>query len=161
MKKITEKDKDIIDQWYVDAKRQTKDSIDEFIRHISEDYEHDYGTICHACAAGAMAGLYAVETSPQGGITGFQAGAIQWEIIKAWGAFGSKDAPMAFIDYSNMLYPQYESKFKSISKATWEWLQKEANIKLAEGSDKFHPDIYDHIHSIAAGKVPFGYTVKE
>ena len=36
----------------------------------------DYGTVCHAIA------LSAVARTAQGGITGFQAGAVMWEFIK-------------------------------------------------------------------------------
>src|SRR5690349_20327046 len=61
-------------QWYVDAHapEMTLETLPEFLRHLTEDYHHDYGTICHALAAGAIATAYAMDRSPQGGITGFQ-----------------------------------------------------------------------------------------
>ena len=57
-----------------------------------------------------------------------------------------------------MLYPQYEDTFTTISTETWEWLQKEANAKLAEGGD-VHPSVKAHWESIVGGIVPFGYRI--
>lgn len=54
--------------------------------------EHDYGTICVAIGAIAAAAARAADRSPNGGITGFQAGAVFWEFTRAWGVFG-KDTP--------------------------------------------------------------------
>lgn len=155
-KKITEED-GIHKQWYEEAKKVTPETIGEFVRHLTEDYAHDYGTICHACAAAAVAACHAVDHSPQGGITGFQAGAIMWEFIEAWNA--TENGPKRLVCYQNMLYPQYEDKFqKMITPSTWKYLQEEAQKKIHEASaSPVHEDVLAHWKSITAGKIPFGY----
>ena len=63
-------------EWMKRARDMTMADLPEFLRELTEDYDHDYGTICHAIAAAAVAAAWSVERTPQGGITGFQAGAI-------------------------------------------------------------------------------------
>ncbi len=156
---ITEKDK-VHEQWYIDAKVQTAESLPEFIRHLTEDYSHDYGTIVHACAAAAIAATWTVDHAC-GGISGFQAGAVMWEYIVEWQ--GLRNKPLRLMQYSDMLYPQYKDKFqKTISKDTWKWLQDEAAKNLAEKeSDYTSTTVYQHWQNIVAGIIPFGYTVKD
>lgn len=66
-----------------------------------------------------------------------------------------------------MLYPQYEYKFtgRTISSDTWAALQKSAKENLEEDEKnenyRAHPRVIAHWKSIADGKVPFGYTVKD
>lgn len=62
----------------------------QFPKKLTEDYGHDYGTIGHAVAASAIGAATAVDHSPTGGITGFQAGAIMWEFIQHWTHEGNK-----------------------------------------------------------------------
>jgi hypothetical protein len=154
-KQITEEDK-VHEKWYEEARDMTPDKLPEFIRKLTEDYSHDYGTICHAVAAAAIGAAWSVDHSPAGGITGFQAGCIMWSFIQKW---MSKDGPMRLVDYSNMLYPQYNHAFeKKINKDTWEWLQKEAKKNL-KASPQAHENVVEHWQSIADGYVPFGYVV--
>ena len=63
--RITEEMK-IHEKWFEEARKQTVDTLPEFVRHLVEDYEHDYGTICHAITAAGLAGMYAVENSQTG-----------------------------------------------------------------------------------------------
>lgn len=144
-------------QWYVDAKSVTTETLPEFVRHLTEDFEHDYGTICHAVAACALAAAQAVNKSSQGGITGFQSGAIMWEFIQEWQHL--RDKPMRLIQYEDMLYPQYEDKFWTINPETWKHLQETAQKRLAEADDPVHEDVRKHWQTVADGIVPFGYTV--
>lgn len=153
-KKISEEDGTHM-SWMEEAKKQTMETMPAFLRKLTEDYEHDYGTICHAIAAAAIGAAWAVERSPQGGITGFQAGCIMWEIIKGWGVFGT--GPMRMIEFENMLYPQYREKFRTITSSTWAWLQDQAREKLK--SDGGTEGVRRHWGTIAAGEVPFGYQV--
>ena len=53
---ITEEMK-IHDGWYKEAKKQTVETLPEFVRHLTEDYSHDYGTICYAVEAGAIGAM--------------------------------------------------------------------------------------------------------
>ena len=95
--------KNIIDSWFAEPAT----SIDEFIKKLNDQYEHDYGTVCHAMAAVAVQAAKAFNDSEQGGITGFQAGAVMWEFIKR---FMHLEGPMRLVQYNDMLYPQYFEK---------------------------------------------------
>ncbi len=156
MKRITEEDNEQ-EQWYKEAKEQTLDTLPDFLKHLLNDYGHDYGTICHALAAGSVATTHTMNHSDQGGITGFQAGAIMWEYIEHWN--GVKP-PAKLVQYEDMLYPQLEYKYeKTISNNTWDWLQNEAQKKLKEYN--LHPHIRIHLRKIVYGIVPFGYDIED
>lgn len=146
-------------EWYKQAKEMDIDHLAEFCRHILDDYSHDYGTICHAYAACALAAANVGENMPCGGITGFQAGAIMWEFVSRW--LHLEDKPLKLLEFENMLYPQYASKFQSISSSTWAWLQDKAKELLhGENESRVHPNVWSHWKSIVAGMVPFGYYVE-
>lgn len=154
-KQITEKDGEQ-DKWYVEAKTMTADELPAFVNKLINEYRHDYGTICHAIAAAGIAAMWAVEHSDQGGITGFQAGCITWEILRNWQHI---DGPAQIVEYRDMLFPQYDSKFKQISKETWTYLQEEATKSLASET-LMNPRVREHMQSIVNGVVPFGMAVE-
>ena len=163
--KITEEMK-IHDEWYKEArdKDMSIEKLTELIRHLTEDYEHDYGTIVHACTAAAIAAVRVINNSDQGGITGFQAGAIMWEFIRHWN-HGDNKCGMRLINFDNLLYPQHADQFeKTLTEGTWKALQEEAKTRLS-AKPVVHPDaadaVVDHWKSIADGVVPFGFVVKE
>lgn len=166
MEKITE-EQHLEKEWYNEAKVQTIETLPAFISHIMNDYEHDYGTICHAVSACALAAAYAVNRHPQGGITGFQAGFVMWDFIKQW-MFENNKTALKIINYDDMLYTQHEEKFdKVIQKEIFESIQEEAKNLLDEYESTpedqryVHPDVIKHWESIVAGNVPFGYRIKE
>lgn len=147
------------EEWYKAAKNMTVDRLPEFIRHLTKDYKHDYGTICHAVAASGLAAMHAMNKTPIGGITGFQAGCVMWEVIQRWMNFSG---PLKLIEFENMLYPQFEHKFeKTISKTTWEYLQKRAKEFLAARTDAAAKTVVDHWKSVAEGNIPFGFKIDE
>lgn len=153
---INEEDK-LQDAWYKTAKDMTLEKLPEFIHTIVNTYQHDYGTICHAITAAALGTAHAINHSPQGGITGFQASAVMWQFIKLW--TGDTDVPLRLSNFSDMLYPQYKHKFTTISKGTWKYLQNEAKKHLLESHGT--SNVRDHWQSIVDGTVPFGYTVSD
>jgi len=161
-RKLINEEDGIQDEWYKEAMKQSLQMLPEFLRHLSEDYQHDYGTICHALVAGAIATVHALNETDQGGITGFQTGAIMWEFIQHW---MHKEGPMRLLEYGDMLYPQYVDKFdRVLTQNTFKWLQEEANKKLSGGDEFCHelsPDVRSHMEDIVAGKIPFGYRIKE
>lgn len=152
--KITE-EMGVHKQWYEEAHDMTADRLPEFIRKLTEDYQHDYGTICHAVAAAAVAGAWSVERSPCGGITGFQAGAIMWEFMRHW---NHVKGPARLLDYNDLLYPQYENKFRTISDETWQHIKDQARKNLDENGEA-HPAVVAHWQSIMSGEVPFGLAI--
>ena len=136
----------------------TLDTLPSFMADAL-DREHDYGTICIAVGACAVAAAKAADRHPNGGITGFQASAVFWEFVRGWGTFG--DGPKRMVSYRDMLYPQYEEKFdKRISAETWVWLQDEARKKVP-APESAHPAVLAHWQSIADGVIPFGYSVED
>lgn len=145
-------------EWYKRARTiQSVAELSAFIKELSNKYEHDYGTICHAIAAGAIAAAWTVDRSPSGGITGFQAGAVMWEFIQHWMFEGNK-CGLRLIDYDDLLYPQYAEKFdKKISKDVMEKLQSEAKELLKESAG--HESVRKHWQSLADGNPPFGFRV--
>lgn len=149
----------IHNDWYEEAKNMTLDELPKFINKLLNDYKHDYGTICHAFTASAIATLNAMNKHEQGGITGFQASCIMWEFIKHW-IYSDNKIGLKIIDYDKFLYPQYEKNFdKVLDKRTWQLIQEEAKRNL-ESSNFAHPNVIRHWQSIANGKVPFGYRVE-
>ncbi len=149
--------KDIIDSWFAEPIT----SVDEFIKKLNDQYEHDYGTVCHAMAAVAVQAAKAFNDSEQGGITGFQAGAVMWEFIKR---FMHLEGPMRLVQYNDMLYPQYFEKFDTtISEDIWKGLQAKAmeNLIKSGNNESTHPNVINHWKSIVEGVVPFGYVVKK
>lgn len=151
-------------EWFEEAAKQTLETLPKFVDHVMNDYEHDYGTVCHAISACAIAAAWAANHSEGacGGITGFQAGFIMWDFIRQW-QYPNNKTSLKIVNYDDMLYPQHGRKFeKSIPKRTWEGIQKEAERRLKETGNPFvHPDVKAHWESIVAGQVPFGYAVCE
>lgn len=156
-----EKDRAIIDQWYADAHQvNNPDDLHTFVTRLITTYRHDYGTICHALAAAAIAAAYAVNGSPQGGITGFQAGAVMWQFIQEWN--GERGEPMRLLKYRSLLYPQSIDEQTRISQDTWDWLQKEAQALLANNpKDSVHPRVWEHWVKIGQiGVVPLPFRLE-
>jgi len=157
---ITEKD-GVHEQWYVDARKQTEATLSEFFRHLAHDFVHDYGTICHAVAAAAIAAASAMDRdAEQGGITGFQSGAVMWQFVQNW---LQEKGPLELVRYEHMLYPQYEGEFaNTITPNAWKFLQEQAAKNLANYDKRLTSvEVVAHWQSIAEGVVPFGYVVSE
>lgn len=166
MQEITE-EMGIHKEWY-EAKPRTPDELAAFVTKLLTEYHHDYGTICHAAAAAAVAACRTVNADEnQGGITGFQAGAIMWEFVRHW---LHEKGPMRMQRMEHLLFPQYGDEFRTIPLATFRWLQDEAKKKLAEEPVRLdpdepgvspHPDVIAHWNRIVDGEVPFGLQIKD
>ena len=158
---ITEEDH-LEEVWFKQAKEQTLETLPDFINHVMNDYYHDYGTVCHAISACAIAAAWVADKSDSGGITGFQANEIMWDFMRQWMYSGNK-CGMKIVDYDTMLYPQYRYKYeKTISSYTWKSIQKEAKKNLDDyhsGTRVVAQPVLDHWRSIVDGEIPFGYTI--
>ena len=149
-------------EWFKQAKQQTPETLSTFVDHVMNDYLHDYGTVCHAIAACAVAAAWAANRAPgaQGGITGFQAGFVMWDFVRHW-SYENNKTGMRLLDYDKLLYPQHEKDFdKVIPQEIWEAVQRQAKLEL-ESKEYAHPDVVAHWRGIVAGHVPFGFVVKE
>lgn len=139
---------------------RTKDQLDELLDEVINSNDLDYGKIVYAMSACMLATSKYIDRSEVGGITGFQASCIGWEMVREFMIYDNKTG-MKIVDYDGMLYPQYKRRFqKTIPQGIWESLQEQAEIGLKEAPDA-HPKVIKHWKSIVRGKVPFGYKVKE
>lgn len=133
----------IQDEWYKEAGSITIGTLPDFITKLTQDYHHDYGTICHAMAAAAIATAWAINSSPAGGITGFQSGAVMWQFIKEWNYKNNKTG-LKIIDYDNFFYPQYWSNYeKTITTETWKVIQQEVKSRINEADKDYEKYIID------------------
>lgn len=138
---------------------KTREQLNELLDEVINDKDLDYGTIVYAISGCMLATAKYIDRSEVGGITGFQASFIAWEMVAKF--MHESKVAMRLIDYEDMLYPQYENRFaKTISKRTWDILQAEASKRLLE-TPNAHPEVIKHWKSIVDGKVPFGYEVKD
>lgn len=124
------------DGWYKESSEQTLKTLPGFLSKLAE-HPHDYNTIVYALAAAALGAARALDRTPNGGITGFQAGAVFWEFYGEW--MHQKNKPARIVKYEDMLVPQNESKFKTITQKTWEWLYEAASKNLRE-KENAHPN---------------------
>lgn len=154
-------EKELRERWQKEAEAQTLESLPAFLQSLA-DFEHDYASIIIAHGAAALGALHAMNRSPMGGITGFQAGLIMWEIVRGWMDY---DAPLQLRNWEHMLYPQYEDQFtQTMDAPTWAWLQEKAKQLILESVEQHHAvngHVMQHWQSIAQGQIPFGYTLEE
>ena len=144
-------------EWFAEATKMELDRLPAFIDKILHGYNHDYGTACHAVAACALAAAWAACGDDCIGLSGFQAGFVMWDFIRNW-TYTNNQTCMKIVNYDDMLYPQYEHKFeKSITKETFESIQKIARKNLEE-KGYAHPAVIKHWQSIVDGEIPFGYV---
>jgi len=156
-RKIITEEMNIQNEWYAEAEKMEYKNLFKFINKLVKKYKHDYGTICHAMTAGAVATIYAMNKTEQGGITGFQAGCIMWQFIRK---FMNKKGFFRLIQYDDMLYPQYEESFgKTISKEVFAYLQEKA--KELYNKESAADEVKEHWKKIIEGIVPFGYTIEK
>ena len=139
---------------------RTKEDLDNLLAEVVDSHEaFDYGKICYAISACMLAALNYVDRSEIGGITGFQASVIGWEMVRQL-IITDKRAILRLVNYDNMLYPQYKRNFdKVIDSKLWEKLQKQAAENLEKHPDA-HPNVTKHWQSIVDGKVPFGFKIE-
>ena len=159
MKKQITEEMGIHKEWYKKATdSMTMGEVNDFIKDLKYNYTHDYGTVCHAIAASALAVMWSL--SKFFGITGFQAGAVMWEIIMKW-KFRQNKLGVRLVDLDEFLYPQYDYKFEKVMpNDTFKKMQEEAKRLIAGSSEDTNESVLEHWHSIADGKVPFGYRLE-
>ena len=148
----------LIEAWYAQARAcESSEQARAFADHLINDYIHDYGTIVHAAAAGAIAMAYAVS---QGELTGFQAGCLFWSFGRQWLQW--QDAPRRLVDYSKLLLPQYDQEFNTISRSTANWLIDEAAKRISNtgASTRTHPSVYQRWVEISQGRLPSFITIE-
>lgn len=137
-KKAITEDMELQKEWYKRDKSMKPDEFPAFFREMTEDYIHDYGTVCHAMAAVGLAAMFAFNNSEgaRGGITGFQAGCVMWQVIRHMN-YESNKCGLRLQNMDDLLYPQYEYKFHTIDSDTWKAVQEEAKNRIAESETNY------------------------
>lgn len=139
------------------------EELNDFIKKTMGSPNLDYSGYPQAITACCIATLYACDTV---GMTGYQASFIPLWFLQEVNGAGRK-VGFRVMNYDDMLYPQYGYKFeKTIPKDTADLLVEEAK-KLIE--ERGYADsvalvdtrVLNHWESIAAGNLPFGYSVEE
>lgn len=135
-KEIMETD---VKEWLDTAKTMTPDKFPDFFNHLLEDYILDYGNVCHAMAAVAIAAMKAFIHSGniKGDITGYQSSLILWDIIRNL-SYQSNVFGLKIQNMDLLLSPQYESHFNTIPENVWLSIQKEAQERIAKNEKKYH-----------------------
>lgn len=134
------------------------DDLVAFLQRVKDNCNTGYDTAPRAIAQAALATAWYLASDF--GITGFQAGFVMWDFIRDW-QYSDNECGMKIVNYDDMLYPQCEYKYeKTISRDTFEALQKTAKKNLEE-SEYAHPNVINHWKSIVDGNVPFGYVIRE
>lgn len=133
------------------------DDLVSFLERVKDTCNTGYGTAPRTIAQAALATAWYL--SSEFGITGFQAGFTMWDFIRDWN-YSTNECGMKIVDYDTMLYPQYAYKFeKTISKDTFEALQKAAKKNLEKYNGNANSSVIAYWQSIVDGNVPFGYEV--
>lgn len=151
-------EKEFRDTYSPRIKEVTLETLPAFVNELMNQ-EHDYGSICVALGLAAAATAWACDKHENGGITGFQAGAVFWEFVRAWDPSMIGECGARVVNYDELLFPQYKTKFTSISQSTFDTLKKEAEKQLAD-NDMAHPEVIAHWQSIVAGQVPFDLSIR-
>lgn len=137
----------------------TFDDLINFLRNVKDNYNCEYDEAPRAIAQATLA--VAEFLSNEFGTTRFQDGVVMWDFIRDW-LYDGNECGMSLIDYDNMLYPQYTSRFqKTIKPDTFKALQKKAKKLIETDGKHASPRVIEHWKSIVAGEVPFGYVVRE
>lgn len=126
--------------------------------------KHDYGTIVVAMAAAMKATMSVMDAGPSGGITGFQASCVAWELLPAL-TLMDMNAGAKIIAFADLLYPQYDSKFDTrigaeCAKRLTEMAKKKIDEEKKTGGD-IHPDVYKRWKDVSKGKFPDFVTVTD
>ena len=151
-------EKEFVEKWSKRLdERVTVEELPEFLTEMLED-SNDYGSIARALGYGAVVTARAMDRTPQGGITGFQAGFAMWTFIREW-MYPLNKCGLVLRDYDKMLYPQDDHYFdKTINESTWKSIQEEAQKNL-DSKESASTNVREHWRDIVEGIVPFGYTV--
>lgn len=147
---------------------KTEEELLEYIRsclaavNAPADGDHEamgdaYGRCVYAMSMAAVAAFQYVAHVE--GVTGFQASCADMDVLRR--TRGLK-GPFSIVDYSKMLYPQYDVVADVTKMATSEdtkaYLKKEATKLLDEKTEFTHPEVVNHWKKLAAweGVAPDG-----
>ena len=155
---VSEDDKDIIDSWYKRANEIKPETFGDFVNELLHGYDLDYGAKIHAASACTIAMFYACDD-----IFGFSSYQYSTSVMQVLYKLNYRinKTGIRVLDYDDMLYPQYEDKFRSIRQKTWKLIRKRADELIAKNKSMAGPSVLNHWTSISLGVVPFGYYISD
>jgi len=132
----TEKEMREVEEPWPKSKEELYEYIDSLVYR-----EHDYGTCCYAMSLAAVATFNYVAGAL--GVTGFQASCADLDILRRT---RSMNGPFIILKAEDMVYPQYDlpERLQEFMRDSASWVKKEAEKKLAEGSEFVHPNVLSH-----------------
>ena len=124
----------------------TEKQLTEYIASLATRTDYDYGTCVYAVSMAAvatfnyMAGVL--------GITGFQSGCADFDIIRRT---RHMEGPFILLKGEDALYPQYDlpNRLTEAMEKWKPWLKEQAEIKLREANPHTHEDVIDHWKKLA------------
>ena len=147
--------KDLKELWEDRAKLSTE-TFEEFFSYL-QSFKHDYGTTVWAASMVMRKAFYLWNRSEEGGITGFQASCLAWDMMDF---FGMKDpVGMRLMGYSELCFPEREGHFCEIPYEIWEMVRKFADEQIKDHGDSMLASHRSHMIDVRDGKVPFGLRV--
>jgi len=123
-----------INVWIEKGQNTKIGNFQEFLNDMIENIPVSYGNVVYSTAIASSTIAHIL--SSHYGITGFQAGCVQWEWIRQWGIFSS-EVGLRMLNYQDMCYPQHESSFTTISKDTFERMQTFCQDRIEKSNQDY------------------------
>jgi hypothetical protein len=132
----------------------TLDELNDYITSLTEK-KHDYGTSAYAVSLAATATFNYMARML--GITGFQAGCADLDIIRRT---RNMDCPFAIFSANDMLYPQYDlpKKLQDLLMQWTPWAAEQAKRLYDERDEFVHPDVLERWKKLAESTKAKGGT---
>lgn len=127
---------------------KTQKQLTDYIESLTKR-NHDYGTCVYSVSMAAVATFNYVAGVL--GITGFQSGCADFDIIRRTRCI---KGPFMLIKGEDALYPQYDlpARLDETMEKWKPWLKEEAAKKLVEAGSA-HPDVVAHWEKLASAEV--------
>lgn len=139
---------------------KTKEQLLEFLDKEIENEELTKDNIDHAIAAFMLAASNVLVQKHGNLIDKDKAGDIMWNFIRHWLPEFAY-APIRMLIYEDLLFPQFERNFKTITKDIQEWVKKQAEHNLKTHGDKAAPELVEHWRKIINGYIPYDLELEE
>lgn len=144
------------EEWYLQAKKITKDDLLPFIERLMTDYSHDMNTVCHAMVAIALGALAAANRYPEGQISTAQAQTVMTLFIRKW---LSLTGPARLQLWESAILKSNQDQFLGIPENVRKYLQEVSQEYLKKDLTGVDAEQVEYMKEIAAGAAPYGLKV--
>jgi len=153
----------IAKKWRDEAKKCKLDdgSLMKFLEKLAS-FNHGYSSIAYAMACAASAAAWAIEHSPQGGMTGFQWGHGSLMALRLLN-YENNELGFRVQDFDNLLYPQYSHHFTGIdiTRKLADKLSETARKNLESRDTPVHENVKAWWTRLANGDFPEWIHIKD